>query len=153
MPLLLPWQPCKAHRNVLKIKELTFFLSLTGSFRALMTSAAAEGTTEHLACLFCTVSLTVTRRPLQSLAVSLAMSSPIFLGDRPRGPIFGAREEAAPTSPPVTRTNTSITSLGSNLGGCKHQAIRHGETSGTSHHRFSRKQKTASAALTILSVF
>ncbi|KAG9146508.1 hypothetical protein Leryth_011778 [Lithospermum erythrorhizon] len=32
------------------------------------------------------------------------MSSPIFLGERPRGPILGAREEAAPTSPPVTRT-------------------------------------------------
>jgi hypothetical protein len=32
---------------------------------------------------------------------------------------LGAREEAAPTSPPVTRTNTSITSLGSNLGACR----------------------------------
>lgn len=84
---------------------------------ALITSAAAEGTTDTLACLFCTVSLTVTRRPFQSFAVSFAMSSPIFFGDRPRGPIFGARDEAAPTSPPVTRTNTSITSLGSNLGG------------------------------------
>lgn len=29
-----------------------------------------------------------------------------FLGDRPRGPILGAREEAAPTSPPVARTYT-----------------------------------------------
>lgn len=28
------------------------------------------------------------------------------MGDRPRGPILGAREEAAPTSPPVARTYT-----------------------------------------------
>eukprot|EP00983_Pelagomonas_calceolata_P116843 1160356-Pelagomonas_calceolata.AAC.8 len=68
---------------------------------------AAEGTTDTLACRFWTVSFTVIRRPFQSLVVSLAISSPIFLGDRPRGPILGAREEAAPTSPPVTRTNTS----------------------------------------------
>jgi hypothetical protein len=45
-----------------------------------MTRAAAEGMTVHLACRFCTVSLTVTRRPFQSLAVSLAMSSPICRG-------------------------------------------------------------------------
>ncbi len=69
---------------------LTFFLSLGGSLRALMTRAAAEGTTETFAWRFCTVSLTVTRRPFQSFAVSLAMSSPIFLGDRPRGPICAA---------------------------------------------------------------
>merc|ERR1719183_2591750 len=95
----------------------TFLRSRKGSLRALITRAAAEGTTDTLACLFCTVSLTVTLRPFQSLAVSLAMSSPIFLGDRPRGPILGAREDAAPTSPPVARTNTSRTSEGSNLGG------------------------------------
>ena len=29
------------------------------------------------------------------------MSSPTFFGDRPRGPIFGAKAEDAPTSPPV----------------------------------------------------
>jgi hypothetical protein len=52
-------------------------------------------------CLFCTVNLTVTRRPFQSLAVSLAISSPIFLGESPSGPILGASDEAAPTSPPV----------------------------------------------------
>ncbi|KAL4581313.1 hypothetical protein LXL04_017524 [Taraxacum kok-saghyz] len=56
----------------------TFFLSRSGSFRALITRAAADGTTETLACRFWTVSLTVTRNPFQSLAVSLAMSSPIF---------------------------------------------------------------------------
>lgn len=31
------------------------------------------------------------------------MSSPTFLGERPRGPILGARAEEAPTSPPVAR--------------------------------------------------
>ncbi|KAL8029804.1 hypothetical protein ABFS82_14G243600 [Erythranthe guttata] len=96
---------------------LVFFRSRSGSLSALMTSAAAEGTTVTFACRFWTVSLTVTRRPFQSLAVSLAMSSPIFLGERPSGPIFGARELAAPTSPPVTRTNTSTTCDGSNFGG------------------------------------
>lgn len=35
--------------------------------------------------------------------VALAMSSPTFLGERPRGPILGARAEEAPTSPPVAR--------------------------------------------------
>lgn len=29
------------------------------------------------------------------------MSSPTFLGDRPRGPTLGAKEEVAPTSPPT----------------------------------------------------
>ncbi|GIL98619.1 hypothetical protein Vretimale_3963, partial [Volvox reticuliferus] len=95
----------------------SFLRSRGGSLRALMTSAAAEGMTEIFAWRFWTVSLTVIRRPFQSLAVSLAISSPIFLGDRPSGPILGAKEEAAPTSPPVTRTHTSTTSLGSNLGG------------------------------------
>ena len=33
--------------------------------------------------------------------VALAISSPTFLGERPRGPILGARAEEAPTSPPV----------------------------------------------------
>ena len=33
--------------------------------------------------------------------VALAISSPTFFGDRPRGPILGARAEEAPTSPPV----------------------------------------------------
>jgi hypothetical protein len=35
--------------------------------------------------------------------VAFAMSSPTFFGDRPRGPIFGARADEAPTSPPVAR--------------------------------------------------
>merc|ERR1719445_2198643 len=67
----------------------TFLRSLGGSFKALMTRAAAEGTTEQVACLFWILSCTVTLRPFQS-AVALAMSSPIFLGERPRGPTLGA---------------------------------------------------------------
>ena len=51
--------------------------------------------TVTLAMRFCTVSFTVTRRPFQSFSVSFAMSSPIFLGDRPSGPgqteVSGAR--------------------------------------------------------------
>lgn len=35
--------------------------------------------------------------------VAFAISSPTFLGERPRGPILGARAEEAPTSPPVAR--------------------------------------------------
>ena len=76
-----------------------------------------RGRQRALAMRFCTVSFTVTRRPFQSFAVSLAMSSPIFFGDRPSGPILGASEDAAPTSPPSARTNTSTVALGSNFGG------------------------------------
>merc|ERR1712180_332055 len=94
---------------------LTFFLSLGGSLRALMMRAAAEGTTLTLACLFWMVSLTVIFRPFQS-EVALAMSSPIFLGERPKGPTLGAREEVAATSPPTALRYTYLTSLGSNLG-------------------------------------
>ncbi|KAH3662845.1 hypothetical protein OGATHE_004421 [Ogataea polymorpha] len=79
---------------------LSFFLSLGGSFRAVMTSEEADGTTEAWACLFWILSWTVTLIPL-NLVVALAMSSPTFFGDRPRGPIFGARAEEAPTSPPT----------------------------------------------------
>merc|ERR1719309_430938 len=93
----------------------TFLRSLGGSFKALMTRAAAEGTTEQVACLFWILSCTVTLRPFQS-AVALAMSSPIFLGERPRGPTLGARELVAPTSPPTALRYTYLTSLGSNLG-------------------------------------
>merc|ERR1711992_14281 len=73
----------------------TFLRSLGGSFKALITRAAAEGTTA---------------------AVALAMSSPIFLGERPRGPTLGARELVAPTSPPTALRYTYFTSVGSNLG-------------------------------------
>ena len=84
---------------------LTFFLSLGGSFRALMTRAAADGTTDTLAWRFWMVSWTVIFRPFQS-AVALAMSSPIFLGERPKGPTLGARDEVAPTSPPTALSFT-----------------------------------------------
>merc|ERR1712217_1019019 len=104
----------------------TFLRSLGGSFKALMTRAAAEGTTEQVACLFWILSCTVTLRPFQS-AVALAMSSPIFLGERPRGPTLGARELVAPTSPPTALRYTNLTSLGSNLGPmadkCKYQVL------------------------------
>merc|ERR1712002_679062 len=93
----------------------TFFLSLGGSFRALMIKAAAEGTTEQVACLFWILSCTVTLRPFQS-DVAFAMSSPIFLGDNPRGPTFGAKDDVAPTSPPTALKYTNLTSFGSNLG-------------------------------------
>ena len=84
--------------------------------RALMIRAEAEGTTSIWACLFWMVSFTVILRPFQS-PVALAMSSPTFFGDRPRGPIFGAKADVAPTSPPVHLRYTTLTSLGSNLGG------------------------------------
>jgi len=96
----------------------SFFLSRGGSLRALITREDAEGTTETAACRFWMVSLTVTRRPFYlsmngvnrchfTLAVrtqspvALAISSPTFFGDRPKGPILGARADEAPTSPPV----------------------------------------------------
>merc|ERR1719414_43347 len=94
----------------------TFFLSLGGSFRALMIKAAAEGTTDTVACLFWILSWTVTLSPFQS-PVALVMSSPIFLGDRPRGPTLGARAEVAATSPPTALRQMTLISLGSNFGG------------------------------------
>merc|ERR1719487_2792678 len=90
---------------------LTFFLSLGGSFRALMMRDEAEGTMLTWACLFWMVSLTVTLRPFQSL-VALQMSSPIFLGERPRGPTLGAKADAAATSPPTARMITIFSSAG-----------------------------------------
>merc|ERR1712079_226965 len=90
----------------------TFLRSRGGSFRALMMRAAAEGTTSTLACLF----LTVTLRPFQS-CVALAMSSPIFLGERPSGPTLGAKDDVAATSPPTALRHTILISLGSNFGG------------------------------------
>merc|ERR1712019_174244 len=94
---------------------LTFFLSLGGSFRALMIRDEA-GTMLTAACLFWMVSLTVTFKPFQSL-VALQMSSPIFLGDRPRGPTLGASTAVGATSPPTARRQTTVMAVGSNLGG------------------------------------
>lgn len=90
-----------------------------------MINEAADGQTEIVACLFWIFSWTVILRPFQS-AVPLAISSPTFFGDykrictlenkllnqeqkvailssltRPNGPILGAKEEVAPTSPPT----------------------------------------------------
>lgn len=58
---------------------------------------------------------TVTRSPFQS-PVALAISSPTFFGERPRGPIFGASAEEAPTSPPVARRWMILISVGSTFG-------------------------------------
>lgn len=97
----------------------SFLRSRGGSLSALMTREEAEGTTETAACRFWMVSLMVTRRPFCLILeadtglrnrirqtqspVALAISSPTFLGERPRGPILGARVAEDPTSPPVAR--------------------------------------------------
>merc|ERR1712142_556004 len=81
-----------------------------------MIRAAAEGTTSTLAWRFWMVSWTVILKPFQSW-VALAMSSPIFLGDKPRGPTLGARVAVAATSPPTALRHTTLISLGSNFGG------------------------------------
>ena len=64
-----------------------------------MIRAEAEGTTSIWACLFRMVSFNVILRHFQS-PVALVMSSPTFFGDRPRGPILGARADVALTSSP-----------------------------------------------------
>ena len=86
VPAELPIWSDKGHRGCSEMhfgvrswhraQRRTFLRSRVGSFSALITSAAAEGTTDTLAMRFCTVSLHVTRRPFHSFAVSLAMSSP-----------------------------------------------------------------------------
>jgi hypothetical protein len=97
----------------------SFFRSRGGSLSARMTREEAEGTTDTAACRFWMVSLMVTRRPFfnplsetcrmnfevvhTQSPVALAISSPTFLGERPRGPIFGASVADEPTSPPVAR--------------------------------------------------
>ncbi|EPY42691.1 large subunit ribosomal protein L12e [Angomonas deanei] len=96
----------------------TFLRSRAGSLRARMIREAAEGVTTTVATRFLTRSSQVTLRPFQSL-VDLAMSSPIFLAFKPRGPTLGAREAVAATSPPTARTMTTSSSLGSNLGGMR----------------------------------
>ena len=49
-------------------------------------------------------------------ASSCSIGLNVLFGDRPRGPILGARADEAPTSPPVARRWMTFTSLGSNLG-------------------------------------
>lgn len=124
----------------------TFFLSRGGSFSALITRLAADGTTSIVACRFWIVRRTVHFSPFQSCD-AFAMSSPTFFGDRPSGPIFGASDDVAPTSPPTTRKYTAprhschdivsntleqvyspiFTSDGSNLGGIFRSACCHGQ--------------------------
>merc|ERR1712110_884697 len=75
----------------------------------------ADGTTD--------LSLTILDGKLDSnletlpVAGSFANVIPIFFGERPSGPIFGAKDEVAPTSPPTTRRKTSTIAVGSNFGG------------------------------------
>lgn len=88
-----------------RVHPLTFLRSRGGSLRARMMSEDAEGMTSTRACLFWMISFTVTLRLFQS-EVAFMMSSPTFLGDRPKGPILGAREEVAATSPPTQRRHT-----------------------------------------------
>ena len=77
----------------------TFLRSRGGSFSARSTREEAPGHTSMVALRFWQVSLHVTDRPFQSL-VAFWISSPTFLGDIPRGPILGAREE-----PPAQNVN------------------------------------------------
>merc|ERR1719219_246316 len=104
---------------------LTFFRSLGGSFKALMIKEEADGTTETWACRFWMVSLTVTFKPFHSL-VFLQISSPIFLGERPRGPTLGAKDAVGATSPPTVRKQTVVIAVGSNLGGILRETF-HGD--------------------------
>lgn len=48
------------------------------------------------------MSFTVTLNSFESIDVSFTMSSPTLLGDKPRGLILGARDEATPTFHPGT---------------------------------------------------
>jgi len=95
---------------------LTFFRSLGGSFKALMIKDEADGTTETWACRFWMVNLTVTFKPFHSL-VFLQISSPIFFGESPKGPTFGAKVAVGATSPPTVRSLTIMMAVGSNFGG------------------------------------
>ena len=93
-----------------------FFIFLSGSLRALMIRAEAEGTISIQACLFWIISFTVILRPFQS-PVALAMLSHTFFGDRPRGPVLGTGADVVPNSSLVHLGCVTLISLGSNLGG------------------------------------
>merc|ERR1719237_1929662 len=92
----------------------SFLRSRTGSLSALIIKAEADGIISTVAWRLMIVSFTVTFMPFQSI-VAFWMSSPTFLGERPRGPIFGASDEAEQTSPPTARMMTYFG--GSLLGG------------------------------------
>ena len=92
------------------------FLSPGRSLRALMMGRRQR--TQPLSGPICSegpVSLWFSDPSSHQLA--LVMSSPNFLGDRPRGPILGARAVVAPTFSPVHLRCTTFISLGSNFGG------------------------------------
>merc|ERR1719223_464292 len=57
------------------------------------------GTASTFAARFWMVSFTVTRMPFHAL-VFFTISSPIFLGDIPKGPTFGANTDDGACSPP-----------------------------------------------------
>merc|ERR1719359_1463332 len=78
-----------------------------------MIKADADGIISTVAWRLMIVNLTVTFMPFQSI-VAFWMSSPTFLGERPRGPILGASDDALPTSPP---TALMMTYLGGSFDG------------------------------------
>ena len=99
----------------------TFFRSRGGSFNSFKIKAEAVGTIvgvayKNLEVMYIrrkkvlsekerttrlmTLSLTTTLIPFQSM-VAFWISSPTFFGDKPKGPSFGASEEAEPISPPT----------------------------------------------------
>ena len=49
----------------------------------------------------------LTLRPFHA-PVALQISSPTFLGDKPRGPTLGASDDVAPISPPIARSLTAL---------------------------------------------
>merc|ERR1719152_2565 len=92
-----------------------FLRSRSGSLSALMIRLVAFGSTSTFAARFWIVSRTVMRIPFHA-EVPLTMSSPIFFGDMPRGPTFGARTDDGACSPPYCLRHTIFTSFGSNFG-------------------------------------
>merc|ERR1719221_375381 len=92
-----------------------FLRSRIGSLSSLISREDALGSMSTFAALFWIVSLTVMRIPFHPPEF-LMMSSPIFFGDIPRGPIFGAKTELGAASPPYCRTYTYVTAVGSNFG-------------------------------------
>jgi hypothetical protein len=79
---------CTLRSSVLTESKLCCFLSLYSimfSSDYVYCLYCMVGCALTVACLFCTVSCTVILSPFHS-PVAFAMSSPTFLGDRPRGP-------------------------------------------------------------------
>merc|ERR1739838_790356 len=96
------------------------YLTPTSKWTAKHTNILVSLVSDHISVLD---SLTVMRSPFQSW-VALAISSPTFFGERPRGPILGASVAVAPTSPPTALKHTTLTSVGSNLGGILSFSLR-----------------------------